>query len=170
MKKYIVKKGKHRFWPLNLNIWWNKKELHYFIQFDFSCKYNLQNNDQYDINKIIGIGYFDWFWPPHHVNSARFGWNYNIKTDRIDIYSYCYINKERKCNYLCSFDFNTKYELILNITQNSYIFNVVINNQTITYTINKTHNKKLSFILDPYFGGNETAPNNMFLYLQNYNL
>ena len=154
--KYIIKKGKHRARPLSLGIFYNKKVMERDVVFDLSCKYELHGKDNEDVNKLFGIGYF----PGHHIDSARFGWNYH--SGKIRIYAYAYVNGERVITYLADVILHRRIRLILNVIGDVYSFTVRdAANSWHEYggaDIKFTHNKKLSYKLGCYFGGNNTAP------------
>lgn len=172
MKKYIVKQNKHDFKPLTFGLYINKISLSYKIKFDESCRYDIGDKDQADINKLFGLGYFSWFKSTSHTDSARFGWSYDRDNEKMGIYSYCYINGQVKYDYnkpICYCDFNKEYEFYLGKSLNNYNFGVweignilSIGNESIPHS----HNKNISFLLSPYFGGNISAPHSMTIYME----
>lgn len=154
MRNYLIKKGKHRACPITLGLYYNKKSISRKVIFDKSCAYLLEGEDQEDINKLFGIGYF----PSHHQESARFGWRYNPTTDKIELLAYCYRNKERIIQSLAELSFGQEYNLKLEVNEGTYSFFI---EEGLTGLVPKNHNKKLAFPLGPYFGGNQTAPHNI---------
>lgn len=168
MESFIVKKGKHHFKPRLFKLFWKKHLLNYIVQFDKSCTYNLMNNNQFDINKLIGLGYFSFRINPHHTDSVRFGWNYNLEKDKIELFAYCYVNKERIIKSLGFIDFYYNYEITINVESNYYKFFVCKKGENFGrgLSIPKVHNKKLSFMLGPYFGGDQTSPKKMKIIIQ----
>lgn len=172
MKQYKVKKGKHDFRPFQFGLYYNKTSLFYKVKFDSSCRYDLGDEDQKDINKLFGLGYFSWFKSISHTDSARFGWNYNRDNDRINLYSYCYVNGNPNFDYynpICHCKIDQEYEMYLGISLNNYNFivwegNNILNEGSISIPHN--HKKKISFLLSPYFGGNKTAPHPMMISLE----
>lgn len=154
---YTIKKGKHRACPPMIGLFYDKKVMSRRVTFDRSCAYTLPGEDQEDINKLFGIGYF----PSHHTDSARFGWRYNPSTDKIEILAYCYVNSERLIYPLASFDFNKEYTLELQINDDTYSFYVQTNFAKFGFAIPKTHKKVFGFPLGLYFGGNNPAPHKM---------
>lgn len=123
------------------------------ITFTDSCRYNLNSEDQADINKLFGIGYF----PSHHHNSVRFGWRYDLKTEKIEVLAYWYENKVRKNMSLFFANIGKKYEYNIHALKGSHILSV---KNTVGYTI-FVPIKRYGFSLNPYFGGNKRAPHTM---------
>lgn len=160
---FKIKKGKHNFSPNRLGFWWNRKSFKWIVKFDASCRYHLEGEDVYDINKLIGIG-----WIPHsfklfkenfiHSESARFGWVYNVEKDKMDIYAYCYINKVRTWKFISSVSIGEIHNFTLTITDSEYLF-TINNNEEVS--ISHTNNRKLQYLLTPYFGGTSLSPNSM---------
>lgn len=173
MKKYTVKKGKHDFSPWQFKIYWKKRNyIKYNIRFDSTCRYDLGDEDQEDMNKLFGLGYFSGFKSITHTDSARFGWNYNKEKDVIQIFSYCYVNSQRLYNYskpICYCNIDEDYEFCLGISMSNYHFIVWDKDDVLSKgseSIPYNHSKKLSFLLTPWFGGNESAPNDMSIYME----
>lgn len=151
IKKTIIKKGTHA--PFRIpKLILNPFVLEYKITFTESCIYNI-GLDQSDINKLFGIGYF----PFHHINSLRIGWNYNVNQSNISILAYWYKNRVRNWKYLASVNIgdNNTYELMpykrghLVLINNSYSLEIDVEPQ------------ELGYLLRPYFGGNQTAPHDI---------
>ena len=83
MTAFSVKKGKHRFQPRFLEPC--SKSLGFTAMFHDNCLYDLNSEDQADINKLFGITSLF-----IHKNSARFGWR--AEGDKIRIFAYYYRN------------------------------------------------------------------------------
>jgi hypothetical protein len=153
----IIPKGCHRGLPPQLGIYYNPLRIERRVSFDRSAKYDI-GEDQDDVNKLFGIGYF----PGHHIDSARFGWNYDLNTGRIRLYAYCYVNRERQIRELCSINIFKDVLLSLDIIDNNYSFTVFDSrNKWKVYggcDVAFSHKKKLAYRLGVFFGGNRTAP------------
>lgn len=154
MKTYIIKKGKHRAWPIRFGIYWRKQTISFDVMFDGSCKYFLQGEDQQDINKLFGIGYFK----NHHIDSARFGWRFNENLNKIELFAYCYVNGVRIWEFITSVAIYQKITLTLNINDGEYLFNAKKDQLVLQSSIKFTHNKKIGYPMDVFFGGNHVAP------------
>lgn len=149
---FKIKKGKH-YSQLFFKFWWNKKSFKWSVKFDGSCRYRFDDADRYDINKLVGVG-----WLPHlHAESARFGWVYNPDTDKVEIYSYCYINSIRYSNMMASVKIGEESSLSIDINENNYVFMV----NDISFSIKHKNSGRFQYLLKPYFGGNKVSPNNI---------
>lgn len=120
------------------------------ITFTDSCRYNLNSDDQLDINKLFGIGYF----PSHHHNSVRFGWRYDLKQDKIEILAYWYENKIRKNTSLFFANIGKQYEYNIYVLKEFHVLSV---KNVVGYTV-FVPSQRYGFSLSPYFGGNRQAP------------
>lgn len=149
---YTIKKGKHRS-SFKIGLYWNRFRFAYKVMFDNSCKYHIDGEDQQDINKLFGVGYL----PTHHKDSARFGWRYNENTNLIEILSYCYVDGKRISEYITSIHFNRWITLSIIIEKGRYVFGAKKDELETSFQTNHYHNKKISYRLNPYFGGNQTA-------------
>lgn len=162
--KLTINKGHRRphWWILLLWPWfaYNKKSITRQVYFDFSCNYDLPGtDDDLDVNKLFGLGYF---W--NKKESARFGWNYNNLTQKINLFAYCHLNGKIDFTKICELAIATNYLLILNIHDLSYSFSVMNLRTTKVVgelNISKPHRKKLSYNQGLYFGGTQKAPHDI---------
>ena len=166
---FTFHKGKHRARPLYWLCWWplliNPVAVARRVTFSFSARYDLDNGDQEDHNKLFGISYH---LSPHR-NSARFGWRYDPLVRKFILSAYCYLNGERQMEDICEVVANRQYDCVLVIINGNYIFQVKqVDNGNVfkTITISKGHNKKNGWLLGPYFGGNQPAPHEMNIELR----
>lgn len=179
---FKIKKGKHRSWPLRLGIWYDKVIIRRRVTFYNSCKYDLDGFDQEDTNKLFGIAFSNFWriiwicisWPVfillnrnrQHEDSARFGWRYNKDTNKLILSAYCYVDGSRFIKDICTALPHKTYILSLSINPEFYTFTVEDRDDhsfLASYSIPKYHNKKWSFPLGFWFGGNRTAPHDMSL-------
>lgn len=152
-----IHKGKHRprFWWLQLRIWHNKKSISRKVTFGSNCNYDLPGDaDDLDVNKLFGLGYF---W--NKKESARFGWNYNKLTNKIDLFAYYHLNGVMNFKKICDVFMGSEYLMILNIYDGNYSFAAWSVNDGLPVgdtLIEKPHAKKWSYALGCYLGGNKT--------------
>ncbi len=141
---------------------WIIKDCYMFV-FDDSCRYRLNDNDQYDWNKlkgycfgILGI----------HKDSARIVWRYNPDTDKIELGYYIYKNGNLTHNMICSVSIGDavllKIEIWLGESIGCYFH---LKGVTITEEFDKS---KFIFGCGLYFGGNRRSPKTMKI--KQYNL
>jgi hypothetical protein len=157
---YKVKKGKHRFSPLNFKPFY-KTKLKAEIKFDKSCLYDLNNQDQLDINKLFGFSKGH-----HHWNSYRFGWR--CVENKIELLAYIYVNGKRineweQDIHLTFLDVDKTYKLSLKSSHNKCYFKVLdeFDQLVIIREYPVLSRFKLGYILNPYFGGTSKAPHDM---------
>jgi hypothetical protein len=163
--KFTIKKGTHRAVPFMLNIWFNKTILRRSVLFDYSCRYDLGSADQFDHNKLFGIGFL---WDKK--DSARFGWRFDLQTSKIIISAYCHINGVVVMKDICSvFTLNTYIFILEKVPGvNAYQFTVTTNSGNVlgSTTVPFFHKKKICFPMNFYFGGNRTAPHEIICSLK----
>jgi len=157
---FTIPTGKHRARPFRFGLWWRRTHFSWVVKFDESCRYNLGNEDQLDVNKLVGIGYL---WS-HHKDSARFGWSYNLMADGIDLWAYCYVSGRREIKHICFCEIGKEYHIVLNASSICYHLHAYERYSTTCLgmvTIGHNHNKNLQYRLGLYFGGNQKAPHQM---------
>jgi hypothetical protein len=158
---YTIHKGYHRarWWFKDIKVWRQKTSLSYRVMFGFNTAYDLHSDDNADVNKLFGIGYF---WN-HKTDSVRFGWNFNRDNGRISLFAFTHVNGVMDFIKLCDINRGVWYDLSIEVMQDRYYFGV--NNAAtglpITLPVNfvkKTHHKHWCYLLHPLFGGNQPAP------------
>lgn len=113
-----------------------------------SCEYELTKNIG-QINKLVGLSNgID-----HHTNSIRIGWVFN--EDKFDLYAYYYYKGDRNQHKMVSVETNEVFTYSINISESGYNINI---NDT-EHIIEASQDIKTSYILWPYFGGEEPFPN-----------
>lgn len=172
---FRIPAGKHRARPLRFGLYWRKSLFTWVAKFDESCRYDLGNDDQFDTNKLVGIGYLAkpriihtkrWWTlnrtlaPLHWTDSARFGWLYWQERDQIELRAYCYIKGRREIKHICFCEIGKEYEIKLITYFFNYIFRVINEKRERIgdVSVGFYHKKKLSYRLGCYFGGNKPAP------------
>ena len=153
---------KPRWWAFILFPWLahDKKSVSRKVTFGLNCVYDLEGEeDDLDVNKIFGLGYL---W--NKDDSARFGWNYNNITNRVDLFAYYHVNGLRDFTKICSVSVGLQYLMILNINDQSYSFSVAsisTGDEIGNHIVIKTHKKKWSYNMGMYFGGTLKAPHDI---------
>lgn len=130
------------------------------VVFGLNCMYDLPGtDDDLDVNKIFGFGYL---WDTKE--SARFGWNYNPTTGRIDVFAYYHVGGQRDFKKICDVVMGINHLMILTVTPFSYGFSVINDRKGDVIgseIVPKRHKKKWSYNLGMYFGGTLPAPNDV---------
>lgn len=170
MQKVTIHKGFHR--PLTLipaglhyisRINRTKKQaIIVIVVFTDSCRYYLNNADQQDWNKLIGICFgirgID-------EDSARFAWRYNPGTDRIEIATYYYIKGQREWEKVATVQIGetVKFEIEREGNQVWFYMNDEFMDYNNSFDISKC---RFTFGCGLYFGGNKKAPQNITLKIE----
>lgn len=164
MKTYTVEKSKHSsglgFWPQFF-----KQKMFRKFKFDKNCEYDLMSVDQYDINKLFGFGQLY-----HEKNSCRLGWTWNLDKKKMEIHAYCHVNTTRVTEWICDVDLDKWYIGEIWLENGNYYFRVLDEDKTdvLGYTqIQYAFSLNIGYLLKPYFGGNQVAPHEMKIYLEN---
>lgn len=135
-------------------------ELRFLVKFDSSAIYKTLNPDnQYDINKLYGFSDND---AHHHEFSARIGWRWSKEALRL--FGYIYNNGIVSYEELGTVGIGAEHECSIKITENSYIFSV--NNMTTSMPRTSTGAVAKGYKLFPYFGGDETAPHDIHIWIK----
>ncbi len=132
--------------------------IRYDVMFTDSCMYDIGKEDQGDINKLFGIAY----WPHHHQNSVRFGWNY-LKGDEINIHAYWYRDGLRYSKYIGTVKIGMRHTFVLMPSVKSHNLQVI--GRGIAYTV-PVPGSRYGYHLGPYFGGNKTAPHDITIMME----
>lgn len=161
MRTTTIKKGTHSSFRLPKIIPGTYHMYVYTITFTESCVYDLGNEDQLDVNKLFGIGYF----PSHHKNSVRFGWRYDLESQKIEILSYYYKNGKRFFDTICFVNIGESYTYVLAINHDYHELSVhgssTLNDRHYYKTKVDVDPQSVGYLLRPYFGGNQKAPHDI---------
>lgn len=159
--KYYCLKNWHYFLPSIPTLYWKKKIYKWQAVFDTNCIYDLQNQDQLDWNKLVGVSkYFN-----PRLDSIRFVWRYNLETELIEIALYS--EKNYAFEYKLLNTVKPTEKLKLSMCFEGYKVTVQVND--VMYTTSYILDKNLMIRCNPYFGGNRVAPHCMTLSLSKSN-
>lgn len=183
MKTYTIKKDRHQAKPAQYGLFFGRVHLRYQVQFTESCRYYLEGIDSLDINKLIGVAYVSfpaiWFvlksyynalrkWNSklikaiHHYDSARIGFSYNEKDERMILHSYCYIQGTRVDRPITSVTIQEIFIAdILAHRHGEYCLTIEKEEKSIYHGEKKKHSRWFSYLLSLMFGGNRAATHNM---------
>lgn len=164
MKRFTIKTGKHNATPLIIQPWVRKiTGTAFFVE----PEYELGDEDQADWNKLIGIG-FSPLKPD--LNAIMVAWRYNPDTNKIEVGPYFNVNSERitperqqptqKYWINLSKDQPLKFEITYNEVK---IWNAITGQFMVVSAPPMNKSFFTSFVINPWFGGNEVAPNTIKL-------
>lgn len=157
---YIIKKGQHYceqnyYHPIETD------ELKFAVLFDSSAIYRSTDPvNQYDINKLYG---FSDNGAQHHDFSARFGWRWSDGALRL--FAYIYNNGVVSSKELGSIAIGQEVICSIKASGSEYIF--TLNDQVITMPRQSTTPNAKGYLLYPYFGGDEVAPQDITIRIKN---
>jgi hypothetical protein len=167
MKSYTIKKGKHyssaglfeRIGSIGSRV----NRLAVTFRFSAECWWAPpRNSDDHDLNKLCGIGYG----LNHHKNSVRLAWVPDFDNPgKIQIYGYIYDElpgDNHLSQYIMTVQTGTIYTGVITNTGDRYDF--LLGGAAVSMP-NTHKDPGLSFRLFPYFGGNNTAPQDMVIEL-----
>ena len=154
--QYIIKKGDH-YADQNIYRQVNLPELRFMVQFDSSAVYQtVEKENQYDINKLYGFSDNN---SEHHLYSARFGWRWSDGALRL--FAYVYNAGVVSYRELTTLQIGSSMECGITVAGSGYIFHYD-GNQTVMPRESTTPVAE-GYMLYPYFGGNEKAPQDIYI-------
>lgn len=157
--EYIIPKNQHAALTGKYRMV-SKKEMRFKALFDSSCIYsNIDAANAADINKLYGFSDCASF---HHQNSARVGWLWN--GNAIALYAYCYADGVRSSQLLGTAAIGDPVELSITVQPAQYIFDY--NGKKTEMKRGCTSDNIAGYQLYPYFGGDETAPHEVRVYIK----
>jgi len=140
-----------------------KDNVHFDCKFDESAIYeSIDPANQYDINKLYGFSECN---KHHQQASARFGWRW--VNNELEIVTYVYHGGKRLMEkHIKNVSLNESHEYQITIMDDYYIFRV--DDVEVTEIRDGCDGLGHYYILYPYFGGDEVAPHDIYIYLRNY--
>ncbi len=167
MATYTISKGNHSANGVNFGIHSNGATVTKAVIFKDNCAYNLNNVNQYDINKLYGfsVGLFN----GNDYNSARFGWRWSIAKQQIELMAYIYVNGKRLNEWdadtlMHSNNLNTVVNTEIAVVGNQYRFRAYGDGYNVVKYFNRAGNGA-GYNQYPYFGGQEVAPHDITIEL-----
>lgn len=139
------------------------KEQKFTVKFDSSAIYQTSSADnQLDINKLYGFADNN---QNHQQFSARFGWRWSANALRL--FAYVYNNGSRDSKELGTVSIGEENNCSIKVTPTAYIF--TLNNKVDSLPRLSTTANAVGYQLYPYFGGDETAPHAIRIWLREDN-
>jgi len=155
---YIIEEGKHSSTSQVTLV--SGSSMVFEAVFDASAVYEtVDPSNQADINKLMG---FSDCTSHHHSNSARFGWRWY--DDTLQIHAYTYANGTRSHELLGSVDIDAIERYSIEIDRDRYLF--TFDGTTTEMDRGCTGSGTIKYQLYPYFGGDETAPHDITIVVE----
>lgn len=169
--KFIIEKGDHYCTPKVNKIFIGRQfNVKWKFKIDGNLKYDLNNHNQYDWNKLFGMTFFNVI--PNDDNSIRIGYRYITRTDTHELTIYYHVNGVFNTDKIIQLNGTSSYELIANIKYSNKRSTVILtdleNKALLVENRNWNANYMFAYENNFYFGGNDPAPNTMTL--QKYRL
>lgn len=156
--KYTISKGQ-QYSDKNVIATVEYEELKFLVKFDSSAIYQtIAPANQADINKLYGFSDNN---AQHQDFSARFGWCWN--KDSLRLFAYIYNNGVRSSRQLGVINIGTEYNCAIKVSDSTYTFK--LDDKTQIMKRASTTPKGKGYKLYPYFGGNETAPHDIHIWI-----
>ena len=158
-KTYVIKNGMHYSDQNDFQVL-DQASISANVTFNQSAIYT--SNDpvnQADVNKLIGFSDCS---TEHQQNSARLGWSWN--GTGLVIYAYAYVNKIRVIKTLRTVALDKPFACSVKAIGNQYVFTV--DDAIDSIPRNCTGYPGSRYKLFPYFGGDETAPHEISIEIE----
>jgi hypothetical protein len=135
-------------------------ELRFLVKFDNSAVYTTINADnQLDVNKLYGFSDNN---GKHHEFSARIGWRWSDGALRL--FGYVYNNGVFDFKQIAAVSIGAEHECSIKVAGDQYIFSV--DGHSIAMPRASTGLTAIGYKLFPYFGGDETAPHDIRIWIK----
>lgn len=157
--EYLIRGG-HQFAEHNPVVPFEKHLLKFTVRFDSSAIYTTAlPENQLDINKLYGFSDNNM---QHHEFSARFGWRWS--SGRLSLHAYVYNNGIRETKEIDKIEIGKEYRCSIQAKTGEYVFK--LNGTHVVMPRAATTVKAKGYQLYPYFGGDETAPHDIRIYIK----
>lgn len=131
------------------------------FKFSNSCMYDLEDEDQLDVNKLFGfsIGHH------HNGSSFRFGWRALLDKKLIEIIAYEYHNGVRQgIKSICELNLNKWYNFKLTYNPQEQTTTYIVEENMVIIDVNLNKKSGWGYTLGLYFGGNRRAPQDIVIF------
>lgn len=157
--KYTIRTGQN-YCDGNNYVSTSYSELNFVAKFDSSAIYsNVNSYNQLDINKLYGFSDNN---STHQQFSARFGWRWSDNALRL--FGYVYNNGVRDSKELGIVAIGAEINCSIKVNPKSYVFS--LNGKIDSLPRTSTTVKAIGYKLYPYFGGDETAPHTIYIWIK----
>lgn len=155
---YTILQGAHYCDKTNLQTF-SDSQLVFKVKFDSSAIYQSANpGNQNDVNKLLGFSEGT----DHHLNSARIGWAWY--KNKLRLYAYVYSNGIRLIKEIIAIDIGAEVRCKVLVTPGNYVFFVDSTRVVVERSLGGA--PLAGYRLFPYFGGDEVAPHNIRVQIQ----
>ncbi len=157
--KYTIRKGEQYSDQSSLKTV-EMSEMKFVVKFDSTAIYQtISAENQNDINKLYGFSDNN---SAHHQYSARFGWRWS--SNFLRLFAYIYNEGVVSSKELAIISIGTEVSCSIQVTNSSYLFTV--NGVTERLPRMASTAKGQGYQLYPYFGGDEAAPHDVYIWIK----
>jgi hypothetical protein len=157
--KYTIRQGQN-YCDGNSFVPTSYAELNFIAKFDSTAIYsNVNPDNQFDINKLYGFSDNN---STHQQFSARFGWRWSDNALRL--FGYVYNDGIRNSKELGIVSIGAENNCSIKVNPASYVFS--LNGKVDSLPRTSTTAKAIGYKLYPYFGGDETAPHTIYIWIK----
>jgi hypothetical protein len=157
--KYTIKSGQHYADGNTFKIM-ETAALNFVVKFDSTAIYqSALKENQYDINKLYGFSDNN---QGHHLYSARFGWRWSDNALRL--FAYVYNEGTVSSKELTAIGIGQEVACRIRVTPTDYLFTVGDKSDSLRRM--STTPLAKGYQLYPYFGGDETAPHEVSIWIK----
>jgi hypothetical protein len=131
------------------------------ILFDKSTKYELApefSSDQGDLNKVYG---FSDCGSHHSRNSARFSWRWF--ENRLEVFAFTHKDGNFSYAFLSEVEVDRPYKASIELSKDRMRYIYTFNGMKVEMERGCVTDKSIGYHLLPYFGGQQVAPNDIYL-------
>jgi hypothetical protein len=157
--KYTIQQGQNNC-DGNTYVSTSYSELNFIAKFDSTAIYtNVNSDNQLDINKLYGFSDNN---SSHQQFSARFGWGWS--NNALRLYGYVYNDGIRSSKELGTVAIGAENNCSIKVNLKSYVF--TLNGKVDSLPRTSPTTLATGYKLYPYFGGDETAPHNVYIWIK----
>ena len=157
--KYTIRQGQN-YCDGNIFTLTSYSQLNFIAKFDSTAIYYTVNSyNQLDINKLYGFSDNN---STHQQFSARFGWRWSDNALRL--FGYVYNDGVRSSKEIGIVSIGAENYCSIKVNPKSYVFS--LNGKIDSLPRTSTTIKATGYKLYPYFGGDETAPHTIYIWIK----
>lgn len=166
LTEYTISAGQHFCLPRIFKIRNKPEQVSWYVVFGENADYDLQDEDQKDWNKLCGLFYN---FLNTRDNTVMIGWRYNRATQRMELNGYYHVDKGRdftKPLLEVALGEPVRVDILVDYEQKNYTVQLTrVNDGTQAKdSMPFTHNNTSCMEINTYFGGNESAPQDITIY------
>jgi hypothetical protein len=154
VQTYLIEEGSHYCTPHPISTI-TGSTLAFEAYFHNDCAYNLENEDQQDLNKLYGFADNN---SAIHNHSARFAWRYIADKNIIEVWAYWYNSGAVSYVKMGDVELSTWHTYSISASGSLYDFSF---DGVHHYAPRSAPANGIKLKAYPYFGGNTTAPHTM---------